>query len=130
MTNAGASTGVCIDGEDVVVDAILCAEHAFLEVRDVKVARRHHDLAERREEKSATAAVKRGPSVIWVEVSNKAFDLLILVILHLLASKAPVGAWSPESCKVITVEALFDRKRCNVRLMLRAAWSARAPLVG
>ena len=39
-----------IDGEDFVVDLILCAEHAFLEVRDVKVAaRRQNNLAERRE---------------------------------------------------------------------------------
>ena len=50
LENAGASTCVCIDCEDVVVDATLCAEHAFLEVRDVKVAaRRLNDLAGRRE---------------------------------------------------------------------------------
>ena len=48
VTSAGASTGVCIDGEDVV--AILCAVHAFREVRDVNVAaRRLNDPAECRE---------------------------------------------------------------------------------
>ena len=40
VTNTAASKGVCIDGPDVVVDAILCAEHARLEIRDVKVAAR------------------------------------------------------------------------------------------
>ena len=49
-----ASTGVFIQGEDVVVDAILCAEHPFLEVRHMKMAaRRLEDLGEdpRREDR-------------------------------------------------------------------------------
>ena len=57
VTNAVASKGVCIDGQEFVVDAILCAEHALQEIRGVKVAaRRFNDLAERREEKSAGPA--------------------------------------------------------------------------
>ena len=52
VTNAVASKGVCIDGQEFVADAILYAEHAFLEICDVKVAaRRFKHLAERREEK-------------------------------------------------------------------------------
>ena len=46
VANTAASMGGCVDGPDVVVDAILCAEHARLEIWDVKVAaRRFHDLA-------------------------------------------------------------------------------------
>ena len=57
MTNAEASKGVCIGGQEFVVDAILCAERALLEIRGVKeAARRFNDLGERREEKSAGPA--------------------------------------------------------------------------
>ena len=55
----------CIDGEDVVVGAILCVEHAFLEIRDVKLAaRRLNDPAERREEKKrwSCGSPSSGPS--------------------------------------------------------------------
>ena len=57
VTNAEASKGVCIGGQEFVVDAILCAERALLEIRGVKeAARRFNDLGERREEKSAGPA--------------------------------------------------------------------------
>ena len=71
--NAGASTGVCIVCEDVVVDAILCAVHSLREVRDVKVAaRRLNDLPERREV-SAPASDPRGQDRLhrWVPADSR-----------------------------------------------------------
>ena len=57
VTSAVARKGVYIDGQDFVVDAPLCAEHALQEIRDVKVAARRLDaLAECREEHSAGPA--------------------------------------------------------------------------
>jgi len=52
--------GEVIDNEDVEVDEILGAEHAFLEVRDGKgVARRLDNISERRE--VSAPAAKRDP---------------------------------------------------------------------
>ena len=52
VPNAAFTTDVCIDGEDVVVDATLYAEHG-----DPQLQRgRSSDLAERREEKNAGPA--------------------------------------------------------------------------
>ena len=51
-------------------------------------------------------------SEIGSEVSKKVFRFVDPVILHFLPGQALVDMWATESCKVETVEALFDRKRC------------------